>query len=208
MVLLMIIVMTGCSGASTEKQEQAVKDFFTHFQSADLEKMASVCTSDNTDVKQLTRTFDQLKVYQNVSIYGQTFVDEANGFINEMFAQMIPAYKIEEVEKEGKDYKVSVKVQMRDYNSINFNSSEMTSLAKEYQTAHLSELKEIYKTQGQQAMMEKIYGDLAKDMVKIMKDKIDESKAEEKQLIFTLTADGDNWLISKIDVKSSIETKK
>ena len=43
---------------------------------------------------------------------------------------------------------------MKDYDNIDL-SSETNDIVEKYQTEHLSELQEIYLSQGEQAMMEK-----------------------------------------------------
>ena len=55
----------------------------------------------------------------------------------------------------------------------------------------------------QQAMMEKVFADLAPEIFGAMTKKIDEAEAIDTQLRFTLVPDGENWLISTIEQKEA-----
>ena len=89
---------------------------------------------------------------------------------------------------------------MKDYKGFNFSTSEMSTIAEKYQKEHLSELQELYKSKGQQAMIEKIYADIAPQLYASMKEQIKTIKESKEKMLFTVVADGDNWLISKIQV--------
>lgn len=199
--LLTVVGLCACSGSSTDKQETVVKNFFDYLKAGDIDKLSSVCTSDNSDLKDLTSIMTGLEAYQDVGTYGQTFVDKANDFIKNVFAEYITSYEIKSVEEDGENYTVVTQIKMRDYNNINVNSDTQTIISN-YQKEHLSELQNIYLQQGQQAMMEKIYADLATQIFDSMTEKIKTAQENDVQLTFTLTADGDNYLISKIDMKN------
>ena len=90
---------------------------------------------------------------------------------------------------------------MKDYDNIEL-SSETKDIVEKYQTEHLSELQEIYLSQGEQAMMEKIFGDMATEIFGAMTKEMEGAKDIDTQLRFTLVPNEDNWLISKIEQKS------
>ena len=143
-------------------------------------------------------SFEEL---QDVATYGQTFVDEANKFIDSAFQNYVTSYEINSVEEDGDNYLVIVDAKMKDYNNIDLNS-ETNDIIENYQTEHLSELQEIYLSQGEQAMMEKIFGDMATEIFGAMTKEMEGAKDIDTQLRFTLVPNEDNWLISKIEQKS------
>ena len=142
-----------------------------------------------------------LEEFQDVATDGQKFVDEANKFIDSAFQNYVTSYEINSVEEDGDNYLVIVDVKMKDYDNIDL-SSETNDIVEKYQTEHLSELQEIYLSQGEQAMMEKIFGDLATEIFGAMTKEMEVAKNIDTQLRFTLVPNEDNWLISKIEQKS------
>lgn len=197
--LMMAVGVVGCGGsASTEKQEAVVKQFFDYFKEGDVDKLATVCTKDNTDIGQMTSMLSSLDAYRKPETYGQKFVDEADLFIKEVFSTMIVSYEIKETKKDGDDYTVTVEATLKDYQNLKFSNTEMNSIIKEYQNEHLTELQELYKSKGKQVMQEKIFGDIAEKLFASMKGQLKDVKDIKHKMVFTLTADGDNWLISKM----------
>ena len=199
--LLTVVGLSACGGASTEKQEAVVKSFFDYLKAGDIEKLSTVCTEDNSDVDDLVSMMASFEEFQDVATYGQTFVDEANKFIDSAFQNYVTSYEINSVEEDGDNYLVIVDVKMKDYDNIDL-SSETNDIVEKYQTEHLSELQEIYLSQGEQAMMEKIFGDMATEIFGAMTKEMEGAKDIDTQLRFTLVPNEDNWLISKIEQKS------
>lgn len=199
--LLMVMGVAGCSGSSTDKQEAVIKNFFDYLKAGDIDKISTICTKDNSDAEDLLSMMTQLEEFQDVDTYGQVFVDEANKFIDHTFSNYVTSYEINSVEEDGDNYLVIVDVKMKDYENIDI-TSDATSIVNDYQTEHLTELQELYLSQGMQAMMEKVYGDLATEIFGAMTKEIDGAKTLDTQLRFTLTPDGENWLISKIEEKA------
>lgn len=122
-------------------------------------------------------------------------------FIDSAFQNYVTSYEINSVEEDGDNYLVIVDVKMKDYDNIDL-SSETNDIVEKYQTEHLSELQEIYLSQGEQAMMEKIFGDMATEIFGAMTKEMEGAKDIDTQLRFTLVPNEDNWLISKIEQKS------
>ena len=200
--LLMAIGIVACGGASTEKQEAVVTNFFEYLKAGDLDKISTICTEDNRDVADLLSIMSGLEEYQDVETYGQKFVDEANKFIDHVFSSYLTSYNISSIEADGDNYLVIADIKMKDYNNIDINS-DTTTIVDNYQMDHLTELQNIYLSDGEQAMMEKIYGDLATEIFGAMTTKINEAEDIDAQLRFTLTPDGDNWLISTIEQREA-----
>lgn len=198
--LLMAMTMVACGGTSTDKQEAVVKNFFDYLKAGDLEKLSTVCTKDNTDVEDLTSMLGDLEEFRDAETYGQTFVDEADKFIAYVFSNYITSYEINSVDEDGDNYLVIVDVKMKDYENLDI-TADTTEIITKYQTDHLSELQEIYLSEGMDAMMQKVYSDLATELFDVMKKEIDGAEMIDTQLRFTLTPDGDNWLISTIEQK-------
>lgn len=199
--LLMAMTMVACGGTSTDKQEAVVKNFFDYLKAGDIEKLSTVCTKDNTDVEDLTSMLGDLEEFRDAETYGQTFVDEADKFIAYVFSNYITSYEIKSVDEDGDNYLVIVDVKMKDYENLDI-TAETTEIANNYQTEHMSELQEIYLSEGMDAMMQKLYSELATELFGAMKKEIDGAKTIDTQLRFTLTPDGDNWLISTIEQKA------
>ena len=62
MCLLMVLGVVGCGGSdSTEKQEAVVKQFFEYFKEADMDKLTTICTKDNQDLKDITSMISGLR---------------------------------------------------------------------------------------------------------------------------------------------------
>lgn len=198
--LLMAMTMVACGGSSTDKQETVVKNFFDYLKAGDIEKLSTVCTKDNNDVEDLTSMLGDLEEYRDVETYGQTFVDEADKFISHVFSNYVTSYEINSVEEDGDNYLVIADVKMKDYENLDI-TADTTEIITKYQTDHLSELQEIYLSEGMDAMMQKVYSDLATELFDVMKKEIDGAEMIDTQLRFTLTPDGDNWLISTIEQK-------
>lgn len=193
--LLMAMTMVACGGSSTDKQETVVKNFFDYLKAGDIEKLSTVCTKDNNDVEDLTSMLGDLEEYMDVETYGQTFVDEADKFISHVFSNYVTSYEINSVEEDGDNYLVIVDVKMKDYENL-----DITSGTEEIMSGYYSEILEISATQDQDAL-EKLLGDLSTDLFTAMKKTIDDAEPIDTQLRFTLTPDGDNWLISTIEQK-------
>lgn len=198
--LLMAMGIVACGEASTEKQEAVVTNFFEYLKAGDVDKIATICTDDNSDVDDLLSITESFEELQDVETYGQTFVDEANKFIDSAFQNYVTSYEINSVEEDGDNYLVIVDAKMKDYDNIDLNS-ETNDIVENYQTEHFSELQEIYLSQGEQAMMEKIFGDMATEIFGAMTKEMEEAKDIDTQLRFTLVPNEDNWLISKIEQK-------
>lgn len=198
--LFMIMGVVACGGTSTEKQETVVKNFFDYLKAGDIEKISTICTDDNSDVDDLLSIMESLEEYMDVETYGQTFVDEANKFVDHIFANYVTSYEINSVEADGDNYLVIADIKMKDYNNIDIDS-DTTTIIDNYQQEHLDELSEL--AGDQQAMMEKVFDDLAPEIFGAMTKKIDEAEAIDTQLRFTLVPNGENWLISTIEQKEA-----
>ena len=199
--LLMVVGVVGCGGSdSTEKQEAVVKHFFEYFKEAAMDKLTTICTKDNQDLKDITSMISGLDAYRDPKKFGQVFVDETDSFMKEVFSTLFVSYEIKKAEKKDDNYTITVDATMKDYKGFNFSTSEMSTIAEKYQKEHLSELQELYKSKGQQAMIEKIYADIAPQLYASMKEQIKTIKESKEKMLFTVVADGDNWLISKIQV--------
>lgn len=194
----MIMGIVACGGTSTEKQEAVVTNFFEYLKAGDIEKISTICTDDNSDVDDLVSMMASFEELQDVATYGQPFVDEANKFIDSAFQNYVTSYEINSVEEDGDNYLVIADIKMKDYNNIDIDS-DTTTIIDNYQQEHLDELSEL--AGDQQAMMEKVFGDLASEIFGAMTKKIDEAEVIDTQLRFTLVPDGENWLISTIEQK-------
>ena len=83
--LLMVVGVVGCGGSdSTEKQEAVVKHFFEYFKEADMDKLTTICTKDNQDLKDITSMISGLDAYRDPKKFGQVFVDETDSFMKEV----------------------------------------------------------------------------------------------------------------------------
>lgn len=196
----MIMGIVACGGTSTEKQEAVVTNFFEYLKAGDIEKISTICTDDNSDVDDLVSMMASFEELQDVATYGQPFVDEANKFIDSAFQNYVTSYEINSVEEDGDNYLVIADIKMKDYNNIDIDS-DTTTIIDNYQQEHLDELSDL--AGDQQAMMEKVFDDLASEIFGAMTKKIDEAEAIDTQLRFTLVPDGENWLISTIEQKEA-----
>lgn len=200
MCLLMCIAVVGCSGSSNDKQEAVVNNFFTYLKDGDLEKVKTLWVDGSEDLGDIEDIIEVYSIFDDVDLFGQTFVDEAKSFTNEVFKNYVVSYTIKEVKKDGDNYSVSVDGVMKDYESVDLESDEMTKYMENYQNEHLDEIVKYVQENGEEEAVKKIYTDVAPELFGMMKDEIKNAKEMNVKIVFTLQADGDNWLLSKMDV--------
>lgn len=202
--LLMAMGIVACGEASTEKQEAVVTNFFEYLKAGDVDKIATICTDDNSDVDDLLSITESFEELQDVETYGQTFVDEANKFIDSIFASYVTSYEVSSVEEDGDNYLVIADIKMKDYNNVSFDLDfDSSTYFDDYLNEHPTEIADALMTGGEQAVKEMVLSDMAPEMFGAMTTKINEAEAIDTQLRFTLVPDGENWLISTIEQKEA-----
>lgn len=197
LVCMMCFMMVGCS-LSTKKQKEVVDQFLTSLKAADFTKLQSYCSDDNVDLGDFQSIINELESYQNVDTYGQTFVDEANQYIKNVFNELLESYEITDVTKENEQYVVNVKAQMKDFSDLSIDNSQYTKMVNTYQKEHLNELRELYKKQGEQAMMKKVYGDLSKEIFNDLNKKMKKMNSKNTDLKFVLEKSDGEYFITEI----------
>ncbi len=202
--LMMALGIAGCGSESTEKQEAVVTNFFEYLKAGDLDKMSTICTEDNSDVADLLSSMSALEEFQDVETYGQTFVDEANKFIDHLFASYVTSYEISSVEEDGDNYLVIADIKMKDYDNISFDLDfDSGTYFDDYLNEHPTEAADALMTGGEDAVIKLVMSDIAPQMFGAMTTQIDEAKDIDTQLRFTLVPDGENWLISTIEQREA-----
>lgn len=202
-ILLLTITLgvTACSHTSTDVQEDTVNDFFQYVEKADSDKLETICDDSINDAMGIDKMNDYFDTLLDEDTYGEVFVKEAQDFKGEVMENLFTSYKIGETEIDGDTSKVNVTGEYTDYSAVNFDDSVVAAMAKTYAQEHMNELQELYQQDGYNALMKKIYSDIAPDMFDEMLDQMSEAKKKDFDIIFELKEKDGKWLITAITEK-------
>lgn len=195
---LMVVGLAACGGESTDAQKKVVDNFFAYLKEGDLDKVSTICTGDDANLGSFTTMAKSFEVYEDVDTYGQVFVDETKKFVKDVFGALVESYEVKSIEKDGDNYVATVNAKMRDLSSVSFDQSEFTTMAQDYVNDNKDELVKLYQS-DKSAYLDKVFGYVAPKIYGAMMEKVKAVQPEDVTTKITLTKDGDNWKISKID---------
>lgn len=200
LVLLMVVGVTACSSKeSTDEQEAVVKNFFEYVSKGETEKLSDICSKDINDDIGLKDLDDELDVYID-DAYGEVFAEEAIDFKNEVLKNFFKEYKIGDITVEDDKTFVKVTGKYLDYSTVSFDETNIQAMSEQYATEHQDELTEIYSSQGKDAVMEKIFTDIAPAMFDELKSQLAQAQEEKLDVVFTLEKnDKDKWIITEVN---------
>jgi len=198
--LLMVVGIVGCSGGnSTDKQEAVVKEFFESFKAGDINKALALCAKDSKGFEDFEDIESMMEEYEDETIYGTKFVEEAKEFAEEVYKTVIVSYEIKETKKVSDNYIVTVNATLKDFNEVDFDSDELNDLMEKYLDENEDELYQIAMNEGQDALMVHMFDALSKDMFDIMKAELAKAPEMKEKMEFTVVKEGDNWVISELN---------
>ena len=97
--------------------------------------------------------------------------------------------------------KVKVSGEYRDFSELDFSYSDLEKMVTDYTVAYKDELTKLYISDGYDAMMQKIYTDIAPDIFESLKSQLNDADTKKLDATFELKKSGDDWLISSISTK-------
>lgn len=196
--MLVVVGLAACGGESTDAQKAVVDSFFTSIKKGDLDKIASLCTEDNTDISAFTQVSKAFEIFEDEETYGKAVCDEAKSFVGELFDKLIESYEIDSIEKDGDNYVATATLKMRDFSSIASETSSWSTDMQNYATEHQAELAKIMSKDGQTAALEELYKNTIIPAMQETKAKLGTVATQDIKAKVTLTKVGDDWKISKI----------
>lgn len=201
-IITVLCTATACSPtASTNGQRETVERFFTCISKGDIDNLSEICDSDMQDDLHLDTLAKSFSLYFNEDSYGKTFVKEAEEFKDYTFSKLFVSHEIKDTEVEDDTAKVKVSGEYRDFSELDFSYSNLEKMATDYTVAHKDELTELYISDGYDAMMQKIYTDIAPDIFESLKSQLNDADTKKLDATFELKKSGDDWLISSISTK-------
>lgn len=196
--LLMLFTIVGCS-KSTKDQEKTINSFFECFKNGEISQVKNFCTDDIKGIEQLTSmSMDEKELDEISKSYGKKFANEAKEFFQDAYKSMIVSYEITKIEKQDDNYVAVVNVVMKNTLEIKISDTIFSARAQDYMTIHESELTEIMLTEGEQAVLEKVAGQVAEELFNEMRDQMDDIKEIKATMTFNLNKENDKWLIKTI----------
>lgn len=198
LLLTLTLGVTACSNSSTTEQEDIVNDFFRYIEDADSDKLNTICDDSINDAMGIDDMNEYFDAFLDEDKYGEAFVKEAQDFKEEVFENLFISYEIQDSEKDGDAVKVNVSGQYTDYSAVSFDDSGVASMAASYTQEHVNELQEVYQQEGYDALMKKVYSDIAPDMFDEIASQMSEAERKDFDIIFELEEKNDKWLITSI----------
>lgn len=201
LLLTITLGMTACSQKSTDVQEGIVKDFFQYVEDADSDKLETICEDSINDAMGIEKMNEYFDTFLDEDTYGETFVKEAQDFKGEVMENLFTSYKIGETEVDGDTAKVSVTGKYTDYSEVTLDETVVADMAQTYAQEHMEDLQSVYQQDGYNALMKKIYSDIAPDMFDEMMGQMSEAKEKDFDIVFELEEKDGKWLITAINEK-------
>ena len=206
-VMMLAITLVGCGEGKkeTSEQEKVVDNFFEYIKKGELKKIEKITSTSYSDDLDLSSMMDEYEEYIDEDMYGKAFSDEAEKFMKNVFENMIREYKIKDVkEKDGETIiKVTGKRVDTDVLEDMDIEEESMEIMEKYQTENEDRIRKLLEEKGQQAAMEEVFGDVAKEIFTLVSDKVKEAKSVNFTFTFTLVKEDGKWLIDKIDEKGA-----
>ena len=191
-IITVLCTATACSStASTNGQRETVERFFTCISKGDIDNLSEICDSNMQDDLHLDTLDKSFSLYFDEDSYGKTFVKEAEEFKDYTFSKLFVSHEIKDTEVEDDTAKVKVSGEYRDFSELDFSYSDLEK----------DELTKLYISDGYDAMMQKIYTDIAPDIFESLKSQLNDADTKKLDATFELKKSGDDWLISSISTK-------
>lgn len=202
MVLLVSIGLCACSNVNEEPQVREVIDnYFTSIQSGDYQTAMSYYTEDVEDgfgIKNLDEVVEQ---ELTAAALGEDFDNAAKDWLKYTIQNTLDSYNIDEVTFDSDAATVIVSGKGLDFEQFNSNEFQenLTTVTNNYVNEHMSEMQDLYLSQGEEAATNQLISDLSNFVFSEMKTYVDNIESKEYKTRFTLVKEGTDWKISKIE---------
>lgn len=197
--VMMALSLVACSGGnSTEEQEKTVNNFFQYVSECEFEKLEEIADSSVLDSLGITAMEAQLDMYNDPDTYGQVFIDETQDYKEAVFAELFQDIKITEIEVDGDKSVATITGKYLNYNEIDLTSVDIETMTREYIDAHVDELAQIYRDEGQKAYQIAIFDNIAPDYYSQMKEVLKKAPIEKMDGTVELEKKDDKWIITKV----------
>lgn len=202
MVLFVSIVLCACSNVNEEPQVREVIDnYFTSIQSGDYQTAMSYYTEDVEDgfgIKNLDEVVEQ---ELTAAALGEDFDNAAKDWLKYTIQNTLDSYNIDEVTFDSDAATVIVSGKGLDFEQFNSNEFQenLTTVTNNYVNEHMSEMQDLYLSQGEEAATNQLISDLSNFVFSEMKTYVDNIESKEYKTRFTLVKEGTDWKISKIE---------
>lgn len=202
MVLFVFISLCACSNTDEEPQVREVIDnYFTSMQTGDYQSAMSYYTSDVEDgfgIKNLDEVVEQ---ELTSAALGKDFDNAAKDWLKHTIQNIFDSYNIDEVTFSLDTAHVMVSgkgVDFEQFNSGDFQNN-LSTMANDYVNEHMSEMQDLYLSQGEEVATKQLIGDLSNFVFDKMKTYVDSIERKDYKIRFTLIKEDTNWKISKIE---------
>lgn len=202
MVLFVSIVLCACSNVNEEPQVREVIDnYFTSIQSGDYQTAMSYYTEDVKDgfgIKNLDEVVEQ---ELTAAALGEDFDNAAKDWLKYTIQNTLDSYNIDEVTFDSDAATVIVSGKGLDFEQFNSNEFQenLTTVTNNYVNEHMSEMQDLYLSQGEEVATNQLISDLSNFVFSEMKTYVDNIESKEYKTRFTLVKEGTDWKISKIE---------
>lgn len=175
--------------------ENTVYQFFEAVATENYDEITQIYQEyDGQNLQQLNETFSNLS---NSDIYGEDFCSKLEKFRQYMFQNLYAQISVKDISYSKGEYRITVTGKSK--TDFIYDSSYLRALVDEYQTVNQENLLTIYKTEGYLGMIKKIYGDLADDIIKNMKEQLYAWEAKEFTSVFTVQNTNNDFYITSIE---------
>lgn len=201
LVSILLFTFTGCGNSHEEEIKSNVNEYFTVLKGGDYAGTSKVCSEDYNDGFGVKEFYDSLNTEFKNAQMGATFDKEASEFVKKIMTKIFKSNNVESVEEKGDTATVIISGECIDLDSIDNIDKEvdLDGIGEEYANEHLTELQNIYATQGEEAMNNTIMEALAPIMFDEFEAYVDKANYIQYKMEVTVKNVDDKWLISNID---------
>lgn len=199
------LLFGGC-GSDKDSVSDTADTFLQAAMDCDLETVSQYCAENVlTDIglNALSPEYAESIIYTNLQIekdsLSETSKQAVSEFCNYYSGQIIQNYTLGEITVENNIATLNATVTTHNLDSISTDAfhEDLNQLMTKYQDEHMEELISVNLTDGNDAMMNKLFDDLMPDIMAVMKKSYDSYPSEEVTIEFTFEKTDDKWLITK-----------
>ena len=198
LVLILSLAMIGCSSKDDESAavKKQVDSFFTVLKKGDTDKVQKLCSTSVREELQLSDLDELFEEFTDTETYGETFIKEANKFKEDAFSSLFENIKIGKITVKDDKATVVVTGKVKDFDDIDFDSSEVNTLVQNYINEHISEFAGMT---SQKEMTVKVFDDVSKDMFDVLRKQLKDVKSTSFTAKLTLSKIDNKWKITEFD---------
>lgn len=194
---MMAFALVACGGGSSSDDssqvEAVVNEFFDAIAVGDIDKAQALCLNPDDTLDQIASAVEEMESELiDEAQFGDVWVKEGQGFIDNFFAKLIQDRNIASIEKDGDNYIVKVDAKIIDGNTAGITlQSRLTSFMNTWQSQHMDDIRKM-------TSEKELYAAIAPELFAEMNKVVDEASTVSGQFQLTLEKSGDSYKISKI----------